>query len=67
MVAILHTFTHGKHMVTVCTTSDRRSKLPERRLFSRIPYEEYPTAWEYTEAVEAVTDQVATRLAGRPD
>ena len=38
MVAILDAFTHGKHLVTVFTTGDRMSKLPERRLFSRIPY-----------------------------
>jgi hypothetical protein len=39
MGAILDAFTHGKHLVTVFTTSDRMSKLPERRLFSRVPYE----------------------------
>jgi hypothetical protein len=39
MVAILDAFTHGQHLVTVFTTGDRMSKLPERRLFSRIPYD----------------------------
>ncbi len=37
-----------------------------RAALAGVTTEEYPTQWEYTEAVEAVTDQVAARPAGRP-
>jgi hypothetical protein len=52
MVAVLEACTHGKHRVTVCTTGDRRSKLPERRLFSQI----------LSDSPEGIMSQEGTRV-----